>query len=132
MNRIGPLCSALSLACAAWARPAPAAIPDEIFASAFETQAQLTVTDYLNWCKVSVNGAQPTAFPGTYPFTPGTVVSLSADPLTGFIWGYWTGTDGVDPVTHADTSQSTTVTMWVDRSVFVCCPFADGTGCPAP
>ena len=104
-----------------------AATSDTIFANGFENPT-LTIDNYLAWCEVSVDGAPLSINPPPTQFTQGTVVPLSAEPASSaFIWGYWRFTD----VSGHDTSPNTTVTMTSDRTVFVCCPFTDGTGCPA-
>lgn len=100
---------------------------DTIFVYGFEDYV-LTIDNYLAWCSVSVNNAAATANPPPTPFTPGTVVPLFGQPVSAtFIWGYWRFTD----VPGHDINQNTTVTMTSDRTVFVCCPFTNGTGCPA-
>jgi len=106
----------------------PTGLPsDTIFVDGFENYV-LTIDNYLAWCSVSVNGAAATANPPPTPFSPGTVVPLFGQPVSAtFIWGYWRFTD----VPGHDTNQNTTVTMTSDRTVFVCCPFTNGTGCPA-
>jgi List-Bact-rpt repeat protein len=83
----------------------------------------LTVQNYLDWCDVSENG---TAYAATVPpvmsFAAGTVVNLNATAATGFVWGYWTGTDG-DATSAHDKSMATTVTMTSNKTIVACCPF---------
>jgi hypothetical protein len=104
---------------------------DEIFPSRFEHLYALTIDDYVNWCTVTVNRGAPSTDPA--PAAAPLVFRCRQDraaarrPMSStFVWGYWNGTDAPDP----DTNQNTTVTMTSDRSVFVCCPFADQTTCP--
>lgn len=106
----------------------PGGVSDTIFANGFENYT-LTVQNFLGWCSISIAGgvSSTAANPPPIDFPSGTVVPLSGAPASGFIWGYWTGTD----VAGHDTNTDTTVTMTADRSVFVCCPFPDGSGCPA-
>ena len=131
MRRVGPVPLSIVLAWSAMAgRCLAAASGDQIFGSGLEPHT-LTVNDYFSWCNVSINGGTPTSTATTQTAVDdASVVSLHAEPLAGFIWGYWTGTDNVDLATNKDTTQTTTVTMYADRSVFVCCPFASGAGCP--
>lgn len=102
-----------------------------------ETSASFTlkIEDYLNWCKVSVNGgADSTAATQTFSFSSGTVVNLKGDTAgTLFVWGYWTGTAG-DTTSSHDTAKTTTVTMTGNKVVQACCPLASSptTPCPAP
>ncbi|MEO7325890.1 MAG: hypothetical protein ABIW82_13780 [Dokdonella sp.] len=105
----------------------PTAAGDTIFVYGFEDYV-LTINNFLAWCTVSVNGGATTPNPPPTPFTPGAVVPLFGQPASAiFIWGYWRDTD----VPGHDTNQTIAVTMTSDRTVFVCCPFTDGTGCPA-
>lgn len=124
---------AIGLACALSApmtsavEALPAVASDTIFAYGFEDYV-LTIDNFLAWCSVSVNGGAATTSPVPTPFTPGALVPLFGQPASAaFIWGYWRDTD----VPGHDINQSITVTMTSDRTVFVCCPFANGTGCPA-
>jgi len=100
---------------------------DKIFRSAFEL-VTLTVTNYLMWCSVSVDGDQASSaaiISKDYP--DGSLSLLHADPNVPFVWGYWIGTDA-DTSGTGDTSQDAVVTMSADRDVLACCPFA-GTTC---
>ncbi len=85
----------------------------------------LTVTSFDGWCTVEVNSA-PLSSTGTYNFTPGTVVNLSATANAGFMWGYWRGTDGANAGNAGkDPNMVTTVTtVDADQSVVACCPSA--------
>jgi len=96
---------------------------DDIFLNGFE-QFTLTIDNILAWCSINENGE---AYSPSEVFNQGTVVDLNAAPLTGFIWGHWTGTDG--DTGSGDTNQTTTVTMTSDRAVTACCPFPNGSGC---
>jgi len=86
----------------------------------------LTLTNYLAWCTVTENSATSTA---TMSFAPGTVVDLNATANLGFVWGYWTGTDGDTTASH-DKNMTTTVTMTSDKSVLACCPLPPSQTCP--
>lgn len=101
-----------------------AAEPDNIYMNGFE-QFTLTIDNVLAWCSIDENGGD--GYAPTAVFNQGTVVDLNAAPITGFIWGHWTGTDGDHG--SGDTNQATTVTMTSDRAVIACCPFPDGSGC---
>jgi hypothetical protein len=116
----------------------PAAAVDEpIFASGFESGTPgdwspltLTIANYSNWCSVNVDlDSASTANPITVTYhVGGTVAALHGEPANAsFEWGYWVGTDGTS---GHDTNQNATVTMNGDKSVFVCCPFVGGAGCP--
>ena len=83
----------------------------------------LTVQNYLDWCDVTENGTvYPVSAPPVMSFAPGTVVNVNAVAATGFVWGYWTGTDG-DTTSAHDTSMTTAVTMTSNRTILACCPF---------
>ncbi len=89
----------------------------------------LTVTNYLNWCSISREG--DAGYLPTAAFLPGTVVPLDASPLPGYVWGYWTGTDGADG--GHDLNMDTTVTMDASKQVVACCPQQGGAPtCPVP
>lgn len=110
--------------------PRAAAQDDEIFGNGFE-QYTLTITNYLSWCSVAVDGNPPsTNGMIILDFPSGAVVPLHGEPASvEFVWGYWTGTDG--DVVNNDPNQDTTVTMNADRNVLACCPFSGGGGtCP--
>ena len=91
----------------------------------------LHVTNVLNWCDLTVDGATTKASsPPDATYSAGTVVHLGGAPTSSsFIWGYWTGTDGATGTPAHDTNAMTTVTMSSDKSVSACCPFTNGTGC---
>jgi hypothetical protein len=118
--------AAMTLGWGALARPLNVSStnpPDPIFADGFDI-FKLTVTNYLQWCSVSVNGEAPSvAATISETFPAQTRVPLNATPLVPFVWGYWTGTD---PGGN-DTSQATLVTMNADRDVLACCPFSGDT-----
>ena len=76
----------------------------------------LTINNFDDWCTITEQGAASTA---TKSFASGTVVSLMATPNSGFVWGYWTGTD----VAGNNTSMSAMVTLTADKTVLACCPF---------
>ena len=103
---------------------------DEIFSDGFEVLVTLTVDDYLGWCTVAVGSLAPSASQ-TLSLTErlGSIVNVDAQPNVGFIWGYWTGTDGDTSAAH-DRNESTMVTMTADKTVLACCPFAAEPMCP--
>jgi len=119
------------LALGASANVAAQSANDEIFAGGFETIFTLSISNYLDWCTISVDGAtSATTIPDT-SYREGTVVTLAGAPASAtFVWGYWTGTDGDTTPSH-DTSMTTSVTMSSDRSVLACCPINGGSQtCP--
>ncbi len=93
----------------------------------------LTINDYLNWCSITENGA---AYSPSESFDAGAVVTLDATPMSGFVWGYWTGTDGANG--GQDMSMTATVTMNANKNVLACCPSSTqdcsgaGGGMPPP
>lgn len=108
-----------------------------IFEDGFESggttawEYELTISNYLAWCDVTVGGAPPSDAGEIVVYVPpGTVVALHADPLPAFVWGYWEGTDG-DAGSH-DTSQTTTATMTSDKLIQACCPFSGNDCEPFP
>ena len=98
---------------------------DEIFPNGFEAPFNLTITNDVAWCSVTIDGGPPD-ISGTIMASifPGITANLHADPRDGFIWGFWNGTDDGDGFTM----QDTTVTMTSDRSVEVCCPIPPAQG----
>ncbi len=89
----------------------------------------LTIANYLNWC--SITGLGDAGYLPTAAFIAGTVVPLEASPLPGYVWGYWTGTDGADG--GHDLNMHTTVTMDANKQVDACCPQEGGAPvCPTP
>ena len=102
-----------------------AVVGDEIFPNGFEAPFTLTINNDFAWCNVTIDGGSPDSSPTiTASIFPGIVAQLHADPLLGFIWGFWSGTDDGDNFTM----QDTTVTMTSDRSVEVCCPIPPAQG----
>jgi len=100
---------------------------EEIFPNGFEAPFTLTITNDVMWCNVTIDDGLPdSSLTITAPIFPGIVANLHADPLLGFIWGFWNGTDDGDGFTQ----QDTTVTMTSDRSVEVCCPIPPPFGHP--
>ena len=77
----------------------------------------LTIDNYLDWCAITEDG-QP--YNSSETFDAGTVVDLHAQPLNGFVWGYWTGTDAA--MGGQDTNMTATVTMTSNKAVLACCP----------
>lgn len=100
------------------------ALADEIFLNGFE-QFALSINDYFGQCSVSVNGGAATSSPQPMLFPEGQIVSLHASANQGFVWRYWSGTDGGEPDLNADTM----VAMVADRQVLACCQTADQTTC---
>lgn len=95
-----------------------------------EVAVILTITNYQNWCNVTVDGDggyRPMA-----AFVIGTVVQLDASPQPGYVWGYWTGTAG--DTGSGDPNMATTVTMNADKQVVACCPQSPPAAqiCPSP
>ena len=111
--------------------PGPASVAvvadDEIFPNSFEAPFDLTITNDVAWCSVTIDGGAPDRS-GTISASifPGSVAQLHAEPLAGVIWGFWNGTDDGDGYTQMDT----TVTMTSDRGVEVCCPIPPPYGHP--
>lgn len=111
--------------------PPPSSIPGT---------ATLTVANFDSWCTLSVTSPANTPLPGGATGTSNaitvavnTVVSLHAEPTTGFTWPStaaagvgWTGTldSGTDQL-----SKSINVTVDASKSIRVCCPFPNGSGC---
>jgi hypothetical protein len=90
----------------------------------------LTLTNYQNWCIVTVDGDG-----GYIPmaaFVVGSVVQLDASPQPGYVWGYWTGTAG--DTGSGDHNMATTVTMNTGKQVVACCPQSPPAAqiCPSP
>jgi hypothetical protein len=92
----------------------------------------LTLSNFDSWCAITVVSPAGTTLP--HAFASGTVVMLHGEPASAsFEWapsaghGGWSGAidSGQDPL-----SKDTKVTMSADKAVGVCCPFANGTGCP--
>jgi hypothetical protein len=108
-------------------RSVASAVGDEIFPNGFEAAFTLTINNDFAWCNVTIDDGSPDSSATiTAPIFPGIVAKLHADPLLGFIWGFWSGTDDG----NGFTMQDTTVTMTSDRSVEVCCPIPPPGGHP--
>jgi hypothetical protein len=90
----------------------------------------LTITNSDNWCTYAEGTNAPQVSSGSFVVPKGSVVSLSATPSSGFVFGYWTGTDGTDG--GKDTQNATTVTMDSDKTVAVCCPPQASPTIPCP
>ncbi len=104
------------------------------------TTATLFIDNFLAWCAVTVT--QPAGATLTDPATSasnsltapiGTVVVLHGEPASAsFEWvpaggtGGWSG--DIDPGQDGK-SKDVTITLTGEKSVSVCCPFTDGTGC---
>jgi len=87
----------------------------------------LHIVNELNWCVITVNGAKftPPNNPPDTVYAPNAVVQLHADPVQGFVWGFWTGTDAGGN----DNNQDATATMSANKTVTVCCPIPGNTTC---
>ena len=115
-----------------------AATADEIYPSGFETQVTLTLTDYIAWCKVTIDRGDPQI--STFPiyeivrkFDQGRVVPLHGETAAAgvFYWRYWEGTDAAGA--GMDFNPDATVTMSGDKAVLACCPISgagQSTTCP--
>ncbi len=90
----------------------------------------LTITNYLDWCSITVDGDG--GYIPTAAYLVGTVVDLDASPKPGYVWGYWNGTDG--DTGSGDPKMATTVTMTASKEVFACCPQSPPAAqiCPSP
>jgi Divergent InlB B-repeat domain len=95
-----------------------------------EVAVILTIDNYQGWCTVSVEG--DAGYRPMAAFVVGTVVQLDASPLPGYVWGYWTGTDGDGG--SGDRNMATTVTMNTSKQVVACCPQSPPAAqvCPSP
>lgn len=102
----------------------------------------LKLKNYLAWCSVSVDG-HPASTMSEQDITVATGdVTLVATAAPGFILGTapWhhtsgdTGAGEAGTVTGTGTAATSTVTAVVSstgKCVWICCPFPNGTGCPA-
>ncbi len=101
---------------------------DEIFPGGFEQLFTLSISNYIDWCSISVNNGPAAADDPVVSFEKGRTIALHGDTSNAsyFVWGFWTGTDaGGD-----DTNMDATVTMSSDRDVTVCCPDVGSSTCP--
>jgi hypothetical protein len=99
---------------------------------------QLTVKNYLAWCKVGVgSGAATTAAeqqvfvqPGDIPLTA-TVASASFE-LDAHMWHHTKNDTGSGEAgtLNGSASDATVTVGTAAKCVWVCCPFTNGTGCP--
>jgi hypothetical protein len=99
----------------------------------------LTVKNYLSWCSVSVNGgAASSGATQTVNVTPGPITLVATAASTTFklgpnMWHHVDGTTGNTgvPGTVAGAMSTATITVGATAAcAWVCCPFANGTGCP--
>lgn len=91
----------------------------------------LTINDYLNWCNVSVNGADAGSSPPTYQFAPDASVALHGDTKDSnvFYWGYWQAPNLADG--GKDLNKDVSITMNGDVTILACCPFNNtANSCP--
>jgi len=100
----------------------------------------LTVKNYLEWCTVSVNGGAFTIPNQTVHPANGTVTLVAKAKsnvfeVAGNMWHHTSGDTGAgEPGAVTGTGSNTQSTATVTFSgtaacVWVCCPFANGTGC---
>ena len=99
----------------------------------------LTVKNYLSWCSVSVDGGTAsTAAVQMKPITSAGAKSLVATAASATFEigpGMWHHTDGDTGSGEAGTvsgpmsTATVSVTTSASKCVWVCCPFANGTGC---
>lgn len=99
----------------------------------------LTVNNFLSWCSLSVTAPANTTLPSgataasnKLTVAKNAVVSLHGEPTTGFIWAPSVGKGGWSG--EIDAGQNTigkniNVTMSGNKTIGVCCPFPDGSGC---
>jgi hypothetical protein len=101
----------------------------------------LTVINYDVWCSVAVNGGTAsTAAQQVVDVSPGTI-TLVASPASstfeigGDMWHHTNGDTGsgeTGTVAGSGTTATSTAMVTVGsaaKCVWVCCPFANGTGC---
>jgi len=96
----------------------------------------LTVKNFDGWCNVAVGNGAAVSTDQTVCVQNG-MVTMTATANTGFIlsntmWHHTTddtGNGGKGMVTGATSTDTVNVTG--AACVWVCCPFPDGTGCPA-
>ncbi|HEY2395981.1 MAG TPA: hypothetical protein VGH81_08415 [Rudaea sp.] len=105
---------------------------DQIFPGGFEQLFTLSITNYLDWCSISVNYGPAAADDPIDSFEQGRAIALHGDTSNAsfFDWGFWTGTDAADLDTNKDTNMDATVTMSSDRNITVCCPDVGLPSCP--
>jgi len=92
------------------------------------------------WCSITIaGGAASSAAVQTHAITSSGPITLTATPISSTFAlgsGMWHHTDGdtgsgEDGTVATNTSTATvTVTAGANKCVWVCCPFANGTGCP--
>ena len=101
---------------------------------------QLIVRNYLSWCSVTANGGSPSTAEMQIVFVqPGTYTLTATKASSTFTIGpkMWHHTDGdtqnmgEDGVQVAGTSTAMATVGNAIKCVWVCCPFANGTGCSA-
>ena len=96
------------------------------------TPVALTVKNYLSRCDVSVAGGAPSSAAAQSVCVAAGAVPLTAGAMPGFRLGPtpWHDTDGDHGA--GDPAGATSVTVsGASGCAWVCCPFLDGTGCPA-
>jgi hypothetical protein len=105
---------------------------------------ELTVMNYATWCSVTVNGGAASIAPSqTMVISADATITLTATrknstfEVSGNMWHHTDGDAGggeTGVVVGGTTGTSTamvTVTAGTSKCVWVCCPFAGGTGCTA-
>jgi hypothetical protein len=101
---------------------------DQIFPGGFEQLFTLSISNYLDWCSISVNNGPAAADDPIVSFEQDRVIALHGDTADAnyFVWGFWTGTDAG----NHDANMDATVTMSSDRNVTACCPDIGLSTCP--
>jgi hypothetical protein len=99
----------------------------------------LTVSNVLSWCSLSITSPGNTTLPNgatassnVLTLPANTTVSLHVEPNAGFIWPTTTTQGGWSGDLDAGTdrlSKSISVKLSTNKSIKVCCPFPNGTGC---
>ncbi|MDB4959785.1 MAG: hypothetical protein JWO36_7354 [Myxococcales bacterium] len=118
-------------------RPIDASNPADAGVDAPPGTKPLTVKNYLDWCSVTVNGGTASTaavqvvnvLPGMIPLTAAPASSAFA--LGPNMWHHTNGDTGSgDTGTVSGGKSAAVVTVnTTAKCVWVCCPFANGTGC---
>lgn len=103
----------------------------------------LKLKNYLAWCTVAIDGhATSAASEQDVPVTAGTITMVASPASAAFELGTapWhhtsgdTGNGEAGSVVGSGVTAKSTATVVVGASgkcVWICCPFTDGSGCPA-
>ena len=122
-----------------------APMPDGSTVDAPAGTVALTVKNYLNWCSVTVNGgAASSGAQQVVNVQPGAITltakrASASFEVSGNMWHHTDGdtnnmgepgtiTNAGDPATKTSTATATVV-AGTPKCVWVCCPFAGGSGC---